>query len=79
MLTLDTSKAKPFLQAGWKELLAEASVAETLLFIVKWFRVSQPPTPSAATSTAATAVFSQGRRVRTKMFCSASASRSSPL
>lgn len=31
MLTLDTSKAKPFLQAGWNELLAEASVAETLL------------------------------------------------
>ena len=28
MLKLDTSKARPFLQAAWAELKAEASVAE---------------------------------------------------
>ncbi|MBQ6075790.1 MAG: glucose-6-phosphate isomerase [Lachnospiraceae bacterium] len=31
MLTLDTSKARPFLQADWNELMGEAAVAEGLL------------------------------------------------
>ena len=31
MLTLDTSKARPFLQADWNELKSEAAVAEKLL------------------------------------------------
>ena len=31
MLTLDTTKARPFLQADWAELKAEAAVAEKFL------------------------------------------------